>query len=98
MAHNPRRSNGSARNKLARQVLAEEDHCWICGQPVDKDLRGTIHPLAPEIDEIIPVSAGGDPLDRANVHLAHRICNERRGNKPVTPKMTRLACPTSRDW
>ncbi|MEY8436246.1 HNH endonuclease [Atopobiaceae bacterium 24-176] len=98
MATNPRRANGSARDRLCRRVLAEEDRCWICGQPVDKDLRGTCHPMAPEVDEIVPVSAGGDPLDRGNVRLAHRICNVRRGNRPVAPKVTRLACPTSREW
>ena len=36
-----------------------------------------------EVDEIIPVSKGGSPIDRGNVAPAHRICNERRGNKPI---------------
>ena len=34
-----------------------------------------------EVDEIIPVSLGGDELDFDNVQPAHRICNERKGNK-----------------
>lgn len=33
-----------------------------------------------EVDEIVPVSLGGNPLDRSNVRLAHRECNRRRGN------------------
>ena len=36
-----------------------------------------------EVDEIVPVSKGGSPIDRSNVAPAHRICNERRGNKPI---------------
>lgn len=36
-----------------------------------------------EVDELMPVSLGGDPLDRANVDAAHRCCNQWRGNKTV---------------
>ena len=35
---NPRTANGAARRKVRAQVLAEETHCGICGQPVDKTL------------------------------------------------------------
>ena len=38
------------------------------------------HPMSPEVDEVVPVSLGGDPLDRRNCHLSHRLCNVRRGN------------------
>ena len=56
-----------------------------------------------EVDEIVPVSLGGDPLDFANVAAAHRICNQRRGNKPLhTFKASRGlgggGTGTSRDW
>lgn len=68
---NPRRTNGHRRNQLRRRVLAEENECWICGQPVDKT-RKTPDPMSPEVDEIIPVSKGGDPYARANCRLAHR--------------------------
>lgn len=34
-----------------------------------------------EADELVPVSRGGDPLDYSNVGAAHRICNQRRGNR-----------------
>ena len=66
--------------------------------------------MAPEVDEIIPVSRymeGGysNPtacaLDPANVRLTHRICNERRGagqhGRPVKDTR-RAALPLSRDW
>lgn len=84
MSANPRYANGHRRRELRKRVLAEETACGICGHPVDRTLRrtpdGKPHPLSPEVDEIIPVSRGGNPLDRDNVRLAHRICNQRRGN------------------
>jgi 5-methylcytosine-specific restriction endonuclease McrA len=94
---NPRRANGHRRNQLRKRVLSEESTCWLCGLPVDKTLH-YLDPQAPEVDEIIPVSLGGDPLVRANCRLAHRICNQRRGNgtKPAKPKIAPLS--TSRKW
>ena len=77
---NPRRANGSRRTRLRKRVLAAYDTCWLCGRAVDKTLPPG-HPWSGEVDEVIPVSRGGDPLDWDNVRLAHRICNERRGNK-----------------
>ena len=71
MASNPRRANGHRRNQVRAQVLREEDDCWLCGEPVDKTLK-TPHPGSPEVDEIVPVSLGGDPFARANCRLAHR--------------------------
>lgn len=76
----PRSANGHRRRRVRARVLREEDTCWLCGQPVDKSLK-TPHPGSPEVDEIVPVSLGGDPFTRAGCHLAHRLCNVRRGNK-----------------
>lgn len=76
---NPRRSNGHRRDQLRARVLREEHTCWLCGQPVDKTLPPYLHG-SPEVDEIVPVSLGGDPLDRTNCRLSHRLCNVRRGN------------------
>lgn len=98
---NPRNRNGHRRRQLRQRVLAHFTHCALCGQPIDKTLHH-LDPGAPEVDEIIPVSRGGDPLDWRNVQLAHRVCNQRRGNKLAwTPSTTagRLAPPaTSRRW
>lgn len=38
------------------------------------------HPMRAEVDEIVPVSQGGSPYERSNTQLAHRICNQRKGN------------------
>lgn len=53
-----------------------------------------------EVDEIVPVSKGGSPIDRSNVAAAHRICNQKRGNRDITcsPQPRQLPCPTSRKW
>lgn len=77
--HNPRRANSYRRNKVRQQVLDEEDLCWLCGDPVDKTLPAG-HPFSAEIDEVIPVSLGGNPYDRTNCRLAHRLHNQQRGN------------------
>lgn len=79
---NPRRGKGRAyrRDKLRQRVLATYETCAICGQPIDKTLRFP-HPMSPEVDEIIPVSRGGDPLDWKNVQLTHRCCNQMKSNK-----------------
>ena len=92
--YNPRRANGTKRNRVRRKVLAEEDLCWICGAMVDKSLPPYL-PGSPEVDEIIPVSLGGDPFDRANCRLSHRACNNRRGNG--TRDRTQ-ALTTHRSW
>ena len=68
---NPRRANGHRRDQVRRRVLAEEVDCWLCGKPVDKTLK-TPDPGSPEVDEVVPVSLGGDPFARANCRLAHR--------------------------
>lgn len=91
--------NGSRRRKIRARLLASTDTCAICGKPIDKSLK-TPHPYSAEVDEIIPVSKGGDPLDIRNCQLVHRICNQRKGNKlnysPGSPAPGPIAC--SRKW
>lgn len=76
---NPRNANGHRRRQVRARVLREETDCWLCGQPVDKTIP-TPHPMSPEVDEVVPVSLGGSPIDRANCRLSHRDCNVKRGN------------------
>lgn len=87
---NPRNANGHRRRQLRKRVLAAYTHCAECGGPVDKTLP-PYDPGAPEVDEIIPVSLGGDPLAWTNVRLCHRLCNVKRGNKPVGTSRTATA-------
>ena len=107
---NPRRANGAKRDALRNRVKTMGLPCHLCGRPIDyslttwtdpKDGRIKRHPLSFELDEIVPVSKGGSPLDFDNVAPAHRICNQKRGNKSLrkpTPTSCDNPSPTSRDW
>lgn len=98
---NPRYANSSKRNKVRKWLLATQDRCALCGKPIDKTLK-TPHPMSAEVDEIVPISKGGSPISRDNVQLAHRICNQRKGNRMALRAeelpVSRQPLPTSRDW
>lgn len=98
---NPRYANSSKRNKVRKWLLATQDRCALCGKPIDKTLN-TPHPMSAEVDEIVPISKGGSPISRDNVQLAHRICNQRKGNRMALRieelPVSRQPLPTSRDW
>ena len=57
----------------------------------------TPSPVSAEVDEIVPVSLGGDPLDRANCQLVHRCCNQWRSNRSMKLVMRVRAEMRSRD-
>lgn len=52
--------------------------CHLCGGPLDSDLAGTSHRLAPTIDHVIPLALGGADTPE-NVRAAHRFCNSLKG-------------------
>ena len=54
--------------------------CHICAEPVPRDQAS--------LDHLVPISAGGEH-SMANVSLAHRACNSRRG-PGRTPAQMRL--------
>ena len=76
---NPRYANGARRRALAARVRALGEPCHICGLPICYALPAG-HPLACEVDELVPVSRGGSPTDPGNVAAAHRCCNQWRSN------------------
>ena len=87
---NPRRSNGARRDGIRKRWRAMGAPCALCGQPIDYSLGMVVdlrtgkrraHPMSFVVDEIVPVSKGGDPLDFANTQPAHWICNARRGDR-----------------
>ena len=106
---NPRRANGARRTALRKRVAALGLPCHICGQPIDyslttwvdpKDGKTKRHPMSYELDELVTVSKGGSPLDIGNVAPAHRICNQRRGNKCSSWRAvgSDSSLPKSRNW
>lgn len=99
-AKNPRRLRPALRDALRARVIATYDTCAICGREVDKTLN-YLDPLAPEVDEIVPVSRGGSPYDWDNLQLVHRICNQKKGAKMAGDiDLDKIENPTpiSRAW
>lgn len=102
---NPRNANGHRRRELRKRVKSLGLPCAICGKPIDYSLPAG-HPMSYELDEILPVALGGDPLDASNVQPAHRICNERKGSrvqenrrvKYIAARNASLGLPFSREW
>jgi 5-methylcytosine-specific restriction endonuclease McrA len=82
---------GHAWRRLCAQVYAEESVCWLCGNTVDMSAAPRT-PQSRSVDHVIPLTRGGDPLDRANLRLAHYGCNARKGNRPARRRRT------SRQW
>ena len=52
--------------------------CYICGSKTERDKRGTTHPLAPELEHIVALAAGGTHT-WDNVACACRKCNREKG-------------------
>lgn len=82
---NPR--GGRPRARLVNLVHDRDTHCHLCHLPLIKGLRGTNHPLAPTVDELVPIIKGGDPLDPDNCRAACRCCNTSRGPKSLTSEV-----------
>ena len=105
---NPRYANGAARNKLRARWKSIGAPCALCGKPIDYDLgyiidqatgKKRLHPMAFVVDEIIPVSKGGDPLLFDNTRPAHWICNAKRGNGDYCKKTYSKPLPQPfSDW
>lgn len=63
---------------LVKLYARDKGICWLCGQPCDFS-AGINDNLYPSIDHIVPISKGGKD-EWANIKLAHRICNSKRGD------------------
>lgn len=87
---------GAIWQRLRQRVLATEDACGICGRPVDKSVRYP-DPWSAAVDHVVPVSRGGDPWDRRNLQLAHRVCNQVKYTGPRTRRRG-TSVAASRDW
>jgi len=104
MAANPRVSNGARRRTRRGELLHQADRLtcpWpACPWP-DEPFDRTLHhldPRAPEVDEIVPISQGGSPTERANTRLMHRWCNQQRGNGSKDPKPPAPRVIASAGW
>ncbi|GMA33630.1 hypothetical protein GCM10025875_36220 [Litorihabitans aurantiacus] len=114
MPSNVRYANGHRRRELRARKLAAGGYCpwpdcpWpheYLGAGLVEDIRQRVpvkpqhDPHYPEVDEIIPVSRGGDPVAADNTRLLHRRrwCNQQRGagRTPTrnAPRPTIIASP-----
>ena len=61
-------------------MLADRDgwSCWLCGGEIDRDAPAG-SPWRATADHLVPRSRGGSS-ELANLRLAHRRCNLRRGS------------------
>ncbi len=75
------RSYGAVAVPINPIAIMERDQwtCHICGEEAPRELRGTMLWNAPELDHIIPLSAGGTHT-HDNVACAHRACNLEKGD------------------
>ena len=64
---NLRYKNGAKRRELRRYFKHKGEPCALCGKPIDYSLPAG-HPMSFEIDEIVPVSKGGDPFSVSQVY------------------------------
>jgi 5-methylcytosine-specific restriction endonuclease McrA len=61
------------------EIAARDRHrCGICRKAVPMTGVVVPHPKAPTIDHVLPLAAGGHDV-RANVQLAHFLCNSTKG-------------------
>jgi 5-methylcytosine-specific restriction endonuclease McrA len=75
---------GHLYRQLRERVLSQRPLiCHICRRWIDHELRFP-HPASKELHCIIPVSQGG-ALNDSNCAPAHRLCNQKLGNKLPGP-------------
>lgn len=78
-SHKRRVISGDPVMTVSEIAARDGQRCHICHRLVDMSLPG-MHPKGPTIEHIIPVSHGGTNAP-SNVVLAHRRCNQSRGNR-----------------
>ncbi len=69
-------------SKIAKR---DKYKCHICRRRVNMNLD-VQDSYSPTMDHLIPISLGGDHT-YANIRLAHRICNSRKGNRAVNEQL-----------
>lgn len=76
---NEAKRRGVVSEPYTLKQVAERDRfkCGLCGRKVPMNLT-VPHPKAPTIDHSLPIAVGGDDT-KANVQLAHFMCNSIKG-------------------
>lgn len=61
-------------NSVRKKLWKINQNCKLCNKAI-KDFNHA------SIDHIIPISKGGPKRDMRNLQLAHKLCNNRKGNR-----------------
>jgi endonuclease I len=80
---------GHSQRVTFRMLWERDSRCHICGELCFRKKDTPLHPLAPTIDHVIPITKGGAHL-MENAALAHRICNSFKSDNPLTPEIRQL--------
>lgn len=89
-------SGRTSRNfqRLAANLRARRDPCWLCGQAIDYTLDRS-HPDSFTADHEKPLSTHPHLAEEpSNLRAAHRRCNSARGSSSPRPMLG----TTSRQW
>lgn len=91
-------NRGARRNRrfrlMARKIIANNPHCWLCNEPIDLTITDQYDPRYGTIDHVIPFSKGGNDSP-SNLRPSHRGCNiSRQDRDPAALGVN----PTSRKW
>ena len=79
------RRGGRPYRRLQARIKRDQQVCWICGLPIDPELRSP-HPFSFSLDHLVPLSMGGSLNDPTNARAAHRLCNMKRGTGRGKPR------------
>ena len=97
MSGRQRDPNLSTQARARACAEVKRTHPWICAiclLPIPRDVDPQRSRPAHTVDEIVPRSLNGSAHDPANLRPAHRLCNSKRGNGPVTTDLI-AACRTA---
>lgn len=75
--------------RLADIDKRDGHRCGICGGKTDLTIKHP-DPLFVTLDHIVPLSRGGDPLDPANLRVAHLRCNSARRDRGTQDQLRLL--------
>lgn len=93
--HRARKKAATVERFSVREIYERDGWiCGICDEPVPRRRSSSTDPDSPTLDHIVPLARGG-AHSRANVQIAHRICNALKGDRDVR-KIIRRGSPDAR--
>jgi hypothetical protein len=90
-----RQRKGAVYERLTSAARNTPGPCILCGRDIDRTLPHT-DAASPTAEHVAPLTTGGHPL--GPMGPAHRVCNMRRYNKPMTPELLRYLATAPLEW